>query len=79
MPIDAPENSGNKKSSKLLFPAGFLWGASTSAYQIEGKNSNADWWAWEQQGKTREGSGNACAYRDFWKKESHADCADLKE
>ncbi|PJA86732.1 MAG: glycoside hydrolase family 1 protein [Candidatus Moranbacteria bacterium CG_4_9_14_3_um_filter_42_9] len=69
MPIDAPENSGNKKSSKLLFPAGFLWGVATSAYQIEGKNSNADWWSWEQQGKTRESSGNACAYWDFWKKD----------
>ena len=31
----------------LKFPAGFLWGASTSAYQIEGGNVN-DWSVWEK-------------------------------
>jgi beta-glucosidase len=32
---------------KLTFPPGFLWGAATSAHQIEGNNINSDWWAWE--------------------------------
>lgn len=31
----------------LKFPADFLWGAAGSAYQTEGNNVNADWWAWE--------------------------------
>lgn len=31
-----------------VFPAGFLWGAATSAHQVEGNNSNADLWLEEQ-------------------------------
>ena len=31
------------------FPAGFLWGAATSSHQVEGDNTNNDWWLWEQQ------------------------------
>ncbi len=28
----------------MKFPHGFLWGASTAAHQIEGGNTNSDWW-----------------------------------
>ena len=35
--------------AKLLFPQGFLWGTATAAFQVEGNNSNSDWWAWEQE------------------------------
>ena len=31
----------------LKFPSGFLWGAATAAHQVEGNNTNSDWWAWE--------------------------------
>ncbi|MBD3379506.1 MAG: family 1 glycosylhydrolase [Candidatus Omnitrophica bacterium] len=41
------------------FPENFLWGASTSAHQVEGNNTGNDWWAWEQAGNTRP-SGRAC-------------------
>ncbi len=31
------------------FPNGFLWGAATSSHQVEGRNTNNQWYAWEQQ------------------------------
>lgn len=52
------------------FPDGFVWGASTSAHQIEGDNIGSDWWAWEQAGGAIEPSGAAC---DSW----HRWCDDL--
>ena len=35
---------------ELKFPNKFLWGAATSAHQVEGDNSNNDWWQAENQG-----------------------------
>ena len=47
--------------SDHLFPAGFLWGAATAAHQVEGDNTNSDWWAFELKRATpcKEPSGNA--------------------
>ena len=46
--------------SEIVFPDGFLWGAATSAHQVEGSNIHSDWWAWEQAGRVKESSGLAC-------------------
>ncbi|MBI2597117.1 glycoside hydrolase family 1 protein [Candidatus Daviesbacteria bacterium] len=35
----------------LKFPPDFLWGAATSAYQVEGNNLNADWEDFKSAGK----------------------------
>src|SRR3990172_11204066 len=45
----------------LKFPQGFLWGAATSAHQVEGNNVNSDWWDWEQKHQPpSKRSGEAC-------------------
>lgn len=37
-------------NAKMIFPPDFLWGTATSSHQVEGNNTNNDWWAWEQEG-----------------------------
>ena len=50
-------------SASFHFPKGFLWGTATAAHQVEGNNTNNNWWKWEQEGHTVHKSGLAC---DWW-------------
>ena len=45
------------------FPKGFLWGTATASYQVEGNNTNSQWWKWEEEGHTNGRSGLAS---DWW-------------
>lgn len=48
------------------FPRGFLWGTATAAYQVEGNNTQSNWFKWEQEpGRIMQGgkAGLAC---DWW-------------
>ncbi len=48
------------------FPKSFLWGTASAGHQMEGQDTNSDWWAWEQApGHIQAGhtSGRAC---DWW-------------
>jgi len=49
----------------LSFPSDFYWGTATAAHQIEGGNTNSDWWRYEHQADTlcQTSSGDAC---DSW-------------
>jgi beta-glucosidase len=49
--------------TSIHFPAGFLWGTATASHQVEGGNTNNNWYQWEMtEGKIKEGhrSGLAC-------------------
>ncbi|MCL4562488.1 MAG: family 1 glycosylhydrolase [Chloroflexi bacterium] len=48
------------------FPPGFLWGTATAAHQVEGNNTNNNWWDWEQQeGRIVQGQKSGLA-DDWW-------------
>lgn len=51
------------------FPEGFLWGAATSAHQVEGNNVNCDWWEWERKGKLKEPSAAACRHYELYRED----------
>jgi beta-glucosidase len=55
----------------LVFPEGFLWGTATAAHQIEGGNTNSDWWAFEHQvgSPVVEPSGDACDSFHRWEED----------
>ncbi|MEJ2349166.1 MAG: family 1 glycosylhydrolase [Anaerolineales bacterium] len=49
----------------FYFPRGFMWGTATASYQVEGNNTNTNWYAWEKEGHIIQGhqAGLAC---DWW-------------
>lgn len=53
---------------ELSFPTGFLWGTATAAHQIEGSNTNSDWWRFEHTADSgcRDSSGDACDSWHLW-------------
>ena len=51
------------------FPRDFLWGAATSAYQVEGENTLSDWWEYELAGKLKYHSGPACKHYDLYEQD----------
>lgn len=65
--------------NRLKFPDGFLWGAATAAHQVEGDNTNNDWWAWEQiPGHIRNDDKSTVAC-DWWRGERYRTDFDLAQ
>jgi len=53
----------------IEFPKNFLWGAATSAHQVEGNNTNSDWWEWERDPGLVQPSGEACRHYELYKQD----------
>lgn len=49
----------------------FLWGTATASYQVEGGNTNNDWWEWEKSGKIKTGDSAliACNHYNLYKED----------
>ena len=53
-------------ASAFTLPRDFSFGVSTAAHQVEGNNSNSDWWEWEKiPGKIKNGQRSGIA-TDSW-------------
>ncbi|MGO9855217.1 MAG: glycoside hydrolase family 1 protein [Acidimicrobiales bacterium] len=54
------------------FPEWFTWGTATAAHQIEGGNTNNDWWAFEHAPGSGcvESSGDACDSWERWEEDA---------
>jgi beta-glucosidase len=55
----------------LRFPEGFLFGTATAAHQVEGGNTNNDWWVFEHDSSSGcvESSGDACDSFHRWRED----------
>ena len=51
------------------FPGNFLWGAATSAHQVEGQNIYNDWWQAEQKQLVKETSSFACKHYQLYRED----------
>ncbi len=47
------------EGTSLAFPDNFWWGTSTAAFQIEGNDTNVNWYRWAEMGKTEDMPGLA--------------------
>jgi len=69
VPSRAPLHYVPRMADDLRFPSGFLWGAATSAHQVEGRNTANDWWRFERRKGAIRGercSGDACRHWELF-------------
>jgi beta-glucosidase len=52
--------------AKMTFPSDFLWGTATSSHQVEGNNTNNDWWQFEQESSNILNGGKSGLACNWW-------------
>lgn len=45
---------------EFKFPENFIWDSGYAGHQVEGNNTNSQWWHYEQEGRYEQKSGLAC-------------------
>ena len=60
----------------MPFPKDFLWGTATAAHQVEGNNTNSDWWKWEQSKDYKTGKNKLTGQDQKWPLEPSGDACD---
>lgn len=58
-----------KSQGQMTFPKNFFWGAATSSYQVEGNNTNCDWWQWEERSALKEKCGISCRHYELFRED----------
>lgn len=58
------------------FPEGFLFGAATSSHQVEGWDTESDWWAWERRTGTIVDGTTAGEAAGWWTGKAEEDLAE---
>ncbi|HEV8601729.1 MAG TPA: family 1 glycosylhydrolase [Patescibacteria group bacterium] len=53
------------QETKINLPKDFLFGAASAAHQVEGNNTNSDWWEYEQMGRLPRSGKAADHYNRF--------------
>ena len=62
--MNSQENAMGQERYK--FPKDFLWGTATSSHQVEGNNTNNNWYIWEETPGKIEGDAKAGLACDWW-------------
>ena len=53
-------------NGSLAFPEHFIWGTGTASHQVEGNNTNNNWYIWEQTAGKIAGGATAGLACDWW-------------